>query len=113
MSLNAPLSIDRIDQPGGAVLLRLRGELDVQTAQQLRRRLLDHLDERTPLVVELRGLDFMDSSGLAALLELRSRARRADWRVRIQGACGRVRELLERTGTLEIIEQTDQPAAPA
>ena len=113
MLSNDPFSIDRVDQPGGAVLLRLRGELDVQGAPLLRQRLLDHLAERTPLVIELRALDFMDSSGLAVLLELRSRARRADWRVRIRGARGRVRELLERTGTLEIVEQGDQPAAPA
>jgi anti-anti-sigma factor len=113
MPSRAPFSIDSVDQPGGTVLLRLRGELDVQSSPLLRRRLLDHLAERTQLVVELRGLDFMDSSGLAALLELRSRARRADWPVRVQGARGRVRELLERTGTLEIVEQGDHPAAPA
>jgi anti-anti-sigma factor len=113
MPSNAPFSIDRVDQPGGPALLRLRGELDVHGAPILRARLLDLLAARKPLVLELRGLAFMDSSGLAALLELRSRARQADWSVRIQGAGGRVRELLERTGTLALVEEGDQPAAPA
>jgi anti-anti-sigma factor len=104
-------SIDRVDRPGGPLLLRLRGELDVHSAPTLRARLLDLLPERRPLVLDLRALDFMDSSGLAALLELRSRARQAGWEVEIRGARGRVRELLERTGTLSLVEEP--PAAPS
>jgi anti-anti-sigma factor len=114
MPSNAPFSIDRVNQPGGTVLLRLRGELDVHTAPTLRARLLYLLPEREPLVLELRALDFMDSSGLAALLELRSRAGQVGWDVRIRGARGRVRELLERTGTLSLVESEsgDRPAQP-
>jgi anti-sigma B factor antagonist len=111
MASNAPFSVDRLDQPGGPVLLRLRGELDVQGAPVLRALLLDLLPERPPLTVDLQALDFMDSSGLAVLLELRSRARSAGWGVSVRGARGRVRELLERTGTLTLVEaEPDLPA---
>jgi|SRR5690349_18717457 len=115
MASNASFFVDRLDQPGGPVLLRLRGELDVHGAPILRAQLLDLLPERTPLIVDLQALDFMDSSGLAVLLELRSRARSAGWGVSIRGARGRVRELLERTGTLTLVETEpeDLPAAPA
>jgi anti-sigma B factor antagonist len=104
MAPHPQFSIDRLDQPGGPVLLRLRGEFDVHAAPVFRAAVLELLTERPPLLVELRGLDFMDSSGLAALLELRSRARQADWDVSIRGAGGRVRELLERTGTLALVQ---------
>jgi anti-sigma B factor antagonist len=115
MASSAPFSVDRIDQPGGPVLLRLRGELDVHGAPVLRGQLLDLLPERPPLVVDLQALDFMDSSGLAVLLELRSRARQNGWNVSVRGARGRVRELLERTGTLTLVEAEpdDQRTAPA
>jgi anti-sigma B factor antagonist len=115
MASSAPFSVDRVDQPGGPVLLRLRGELDVQSAPVLRAQLLDLLPERLALVVDLQPLDFMDSSGLAVLLELRSRARSSGWSVTVRGARGRVRELLERTGTLQLVEAEpdDLPAAPA
>ena len=115
MAANAPFFVDRVDQPGGPVLLLLRGELDVYGAPVLRRRLLDLLPDRPPLVVDLQSLDFMDSSGLAVLLELRSRARSGAWSVHVRGARGRVRELLERTGTLALVEAEpdDLPAAPA
>jgi anti-anti-sigma factor len=104
MAANAQFSIDRLDQPGGPILLRLRGEMDVLAAPMFRAAVLEMLASRPPLLVELRGLDFMDSSGLAALLELRSRARQVGWDVTIRGAGGRVRELLERTGTLALVE---------
>ena len=97
------------------MLLRVRGELDVYGAPLLRSKLLDLLPERPPLVVDLQALDFMDSSGLAVLLELRSRARQSGWHVSVRGARGRVRELLERTGTLTLVEAEpdDQRTAPA
>ena len=114
MASNAPFFVDQVGQPGGPVLLRLRGELDVHSAPMLRTQLLDLLPERPPLVVDLQALDFMDSSGLAVLLELRSRARSAGWGVSVRGARGRVRELLERTGTLAlVVAEPDLPAAPA
>jgi anti-sigma B factor antagonist len=114
MASSNPFFVDRVDQPGGPVLLRVRGELDVYGAPLLRSKLLDLLPERPPLVVDLQALDFMDSSGLAVLLELRSRARQNGWTVSVRGARGRVRELLERTGTLTLVEaEPDLPAAPA
>jgi len=114
MASSAPFSVDRVDQPGGPVLLRLRGELDVHGAPLLRGKLLDLLPERPPLVLDLQALDFMDSSGLAVLLELRSRARSSGWHVSVRGTRGRVRELLQRTGTLTLVEaEPDLPAAPA
>jgi anti-sigma B factor antagonist len=115
MASSPPFFVDRVDQAGGPVLLMLRGELDVHGAPILRAQLLDLMPERPPLVVDLKSLDFMDSSGLAVMLELRSRARSAGWSVSIRGARGRVRELLERTGTLTLIETEpeDLPAAPA
>jgi anti-sigma B factor antagonist len=113
MASSAPFFVDRLDQPGGPVLLRLRGELDIHSAPVLRTQLLALLPERPPLVVDLQALDFMDSSGLAVLLELRSRARSAGWSVTVRGTRGRVRELLERTGTLTLVEADDLPTAPA
>jgi anti-sigma B factor antagonist len=109
MSTTPEFSIDRLVEPGGAVLLMPRGELDVLAAPVFRARVLDLLPERLPLIVDRHGLEFMDSSGLAALLELRSRARQAGWEVTVRGAHGRVRELLERTGTLALVEARPEP----
>jgi anti-anti-sigma factor len=60
------------DADGGTAVLRLAGELDVATADLLRERirdLLGHGTEVRRLVLDLAGLEFLDVTGLGALLE--------------------------------------------
>jgi anti-anti-sigma regulatory factor len=97
MSAVPPLSIDRLASPGGPTLLRLRGTLDYGSVAHLRACLAEY--PGTAIVIELRGLVLLDSSGLAELLRA---ARRG---VRVHGAEGRVLRMLERTRTLEIFAQ--------
>jgi anti-anti-sigma factor len=103
----APLQIDRVEAPDG-VLLYLRGELDLGTVGQLRSVLGAG---RRELVVDLSGLEFMDSTGLAVLLEAHARRNRdGGGGLRVRAAAGRVRALLERTGTLRVLDpQAGQP----
>ena len=93
------LRIVTVDLEGAERLLCVSGELDFSTAAPLRSRLRE-LDDR-PAVLDLSGLTFTDSTGLALLLE--ERARGAGLRVR--GANGQTRELLERTGLLDLLER--------
>ena len=66
----------------GIVRVVLHGELDLNSAYQLDRRLLDAEGGRPELIlVDLRDVDLLDSSGLARLLAAHRRARRGGWRV--------------------------------
>ncbi|XRQ13612.1 STAS domain-containing protein [Actinomadura welshii] len=54
---------------GGRTVVRLRGELDIASSEELRR----HLDEARRehgehLVLDLAGLEFMDSGGLSVIV---------------------------------------------
>jgi anti-sigma B factor antagonist len=89
-----PLLIDRVEAED-AVLLYLRGELDLGTVALLRAALAG-LPGRA-VIIDLGDLTFMDSTGLAALLE-QSRSEH----VQVRGAQGRVRVLFERTGVLDV-----------
>ena len=66
----------------GVVRVALRGELDIERAylfdEELRR-----VEDRRPrcLVLDLRELEFLDSSGLSRLLAARRRAQRAGRRL--------------------------------
>ena len=56
------------------MVLRLAGELDLATSDQLRERvrtLLGHGSVLDKLVLDLAGLEFLDVTGLGALLETR------------------------------------------
>jgi anti-sigma B factor antagonist len=98
------LQIDRVASLDGTVLLHLRGELDLGTADRLRHALGQLQAGVTSIVLELRGLDFMDSSGLAALIAARNDAVRAGRAFRVTGAAGSVRLLLDRTAAGPMLE---------
>jgi anti-sigma B factor antagonist len=87
------------DAPGlaGTAVLRVDGELDVATAPRLTAevdaRLADHPRE---LVLDLRGVGLMDSSGAGALLGVRRRCERLGARLVVVVVEGPVRRLLRR-----------------
>lgn len=61
---------------GDAVVVRLGGELDLSNAAVVRRGLLDAVDGAAGrVIVDLAGVEFMDSTALATLLEARARLR--------------------------------------
>src|SRR5437588_4940145 len=65
-----------VDAEKDQVRLRLLGELDLATAPLLADRLRELEADRPPtLVLDLRGLVFMDSSGLRELFAAQRRAR--------------------------------------
>jgi len=54
---------------GGVVLVVLAGELDLVSVGQLQSRIADvDLEESAHVVIDLAGLDFVDSTGINALL---------------------------------------------
>jgi anti-sigma B factor antagonist len=83
------------------LVLCLAGELDFATVGPVRARLRE-LDDG-PVVLDLSGLTFTDSTGLGLLLEERARARRRGTQWRIRGAGGQTLELLKRTGVLALL----------
>jgi anti-sigma B factor antagonist len=70
-------SVDVTAREGGQVVAVLRGELDVADAANVAARLAVIASREREVVVDLSGLEFMDSSGLAALVRARKNARDA------------------------------------
>jgi anti-sigma B factor antagonist len=56
------------------VVVTIRGELDLATAPELETALLERLDAGQEVVLDLRELQFMDSSGLRVLVTAHARA---------------------------------------
>lgn len=54
---------------GDYVLVRLSGEVDLSWSQQVRRAILDALGNTGKVGVELSKVSYIDSSGIAALVE--------------------------------------------
>jgi anti-anti-sigma factor len=70
-------TVDVVAREGGEVVAVLRGELDVAYAASVAARLVVIASRDCEVIVDLSGLEFMDSSGLAALVWARKYARHA------------------------------------
>lgn len=53
----------------GYDLLRVSGEVDLQYSPQLREKILATLKAGKPLLIDLAGVSYIDSSGIASLVE--------------------------------------------
>jgi len=106
-----PLSID-VDRSAGRPTFTLRGDLDMLTAPQLTSRFLLAIDRAAgDVVLDVRGLDFCDSSGLAALVRLAQHLEAGT--LTIARPRPIVRRLLEVSGMIDVFVVTDAgPADP-
>lgn len=101
-----------VSETGGARLLRLTGELDMAGVDQLERLLTpDQTPEGATFVIDMRGLSFIDSSGLRALIMADERVRDEGGRFIVVRGPDRVNEILEMTGVAQRIELVDEPPA--
>jgi anti-sigma B factor antagonist len=106
------LDVTTTDRPDG-VLIALAGELDLATAPKLEDE-MKRVEEDRPgvIVLDLRPLAFMDSSGLRALLAADRRAREAGRRLILVRGDERVQRVLKITRLDERLEIVDDlPAA--
>jgi anti-sigma B factor antagonist len=95
----------------GRVTISLRGELDISSAPTLEDA-LTKLEGEAPglIVVDLRGLEFMDSTGLRTLVSADQRARDAGRRLAIVRGPEAVDRVFNVTRLDERLELVDDPA---
>jgi anti-sigma B factor antagonist len=101
-----------VDERDGRVYVTLRGELDIATAPELERFVNERLDAGDEVVVDLRGLDFMDSSGIRVLVAGHTRAGRSGTRLVVVRAAGgsAVAKIIEVSGLDGELHLVDDPA---
>ena len=82
---------------GDAVLAAVQGEIDLHNSPDLRSVLLEIIRERSPkrLILNFAKVPYMDSSGLAVLVESMQKLRKIGGRLFLCGLQERVRGILE------------------
>ena len=96
---------------GSPLVVEIRGEIDVQSAPELRDELLRVIRRFGPeLALDLAGVTFMDCAGLNVLLATRRRAQLEEGSVRVIRASPRVLRMisllgLERTFALGVMHR--------
>jgi anti-anti-sigma factor len=95
---------------GGATRLTLRGELDLATAARLEQALAQSGDD---VLLDLRGLTFMDSTGLALILRYHQRAKDGRFDLVVVRGPEPVDRVFRMTQADAMLEMLDVPPAAA
>ncbi len=110
-----PLSALRIDvesERDRKVIVRCQGQLVRETASELNRAVKPLLGKSSHVVLDLRGVRKIDSSGLGAVIALEGTASEMGLcRIELCGASSPVQELLRRTNTLSAFNWVEEEAA--
>ena len=90
-----------------AVVIAPTGELDLATAGELERKLAEPIDAGVArIMIDLRGVEFLDCAGLHALLTAHAQAQRDNWELRIIPGPRAVQRIFEVTGTIDLLPFT-------
>jgi anti-sigma B factor antagonist len=97
--VSQPLSLDIITVGSDCALIRVGGEIDVYTAPQLREAVLDLIGRGVSHVIaDLRAVDFLDSTGLGAIVGGHKRLRTNDGSLVLASSPDRIVRLFRITG---------------
>jgi anti-sigma B factor antagonist len=101
-------SADRTVTDDGTVVVALEGSLDVATAPELRELLVHLIDEgRYRLVLEMSGVDFVDSIGLGVFVGVVHRLRPYDGSLVVAAPSAQTRKVFEITQLVRVVPLHD------
>jgi anti-sigma B factor antagonist len=97
---------------GDAVVVQVGGEVDVFTAPQLREALVAAVDGSSRnVVVDLQGVDFLDSTGLGVLVAGLKRVRQHGGELSLVCTREHILKILDITGLVKVLKVYDSVEA--
>src|SRR5215213_8723161 len=98
-------------EEGGELHVSLDGELDISNVERFEQELMGLEQPRPQLIVlDLRGVRFIDSTGLSLLLNADARARRQDRHVTIISGSGAAKRIMRTVALDQILDvKTELP----
>ena len=98
----------KISQHDGATVLAPTGELDLASSPELEAE-LERVKESELIIVDLRQLEFIDSTGLSVLVKANQRAQQAGRRFALVNGGWQIQRLLSLTGIADRLPLVDTP----
>jgi anti-sigma B factor antagonist len=63
------MSVSNIKEEQGKIVIALAGDIDLENAGEVRKALLNSLKQKKDLLIDLSAVSYIDSSGIASLVE--------------------------------------------
>jgi anti-sigma B factor antagonist len=109
--MQAPFDID-VDERKGFALVRLAGEFDLAAAEAVETALLPVEDRFPSVILDLRGVTFLDSTGIRVIVSADARSRKAGRELKIVRGPEEVQNLLYLAGLDKILPLIDADELP-
>ncbi len=114
MDMSIPSFGLKVVQTNGTTRIAPSGELDIASAPEFEQAIADATAEPgAELVLDLRELTFMDSTGLRALAQTNARAGEAGFALTIVRGPRQIARVLEISGLADLLPLVDAPPAEA
>lgn len=91
----------------GAAVIEIEGNIDIQHSPEVRKVILENLEKSKPVIVNLSKVHYIDSSGIASLVEGLRKAKDVKGRFILVGPTKAARELFELTRLITVFEIYD------
>jgi anti-anti-sigma factor len=102
----------RLERRDAGVVVIASGEIDLWSAPEVKAALAEEGSRDSPVVLDLRQVTFMDSSGLGLIVESNQRARKHGFRFAVAvGGATDVHRILEMSGLNKVLAFVDDPDA--
>ena len=100
-----PLHLQSITAGADCAVVRIAGEIDAYSAPQLREQVIKLLADGTRhIIVDLRDVEFLDSTGLGALVGSLKRLREQDGSLALVATTGKILTVFRVTGLIRVFE---------
>ena len=102
-------------QSGNAVIVDVVGDIDLQNSPRLRKTLLETLQQSPRVIVNMQQVRYIDSSGIASLVEGLKESQNLKKRFILYGLGKPAREVMKLTRLINVFEvhETEQQALEA
>ncbi|MFH1395063.1 MAG: STAS domain-containing protein [Candidatus Omnitrophota bacterium] len=99
----------RMEEKSGISILRMAGDIDINTAPALKDSLEAVIkNEKIYILIDLKGVDYIDSSGLATLVEILKNLNRHGGKLKLTNLSVKVKGLFEITKLTQLFDILDK-----
>lgn len=89
------MSVSSVKEEQGKIVIALEGDIDLENAGEVRKALLANLKQKKDLLIDLSAVTYIDSSGIASLVEGLQVARKQKNELSLVSVSIRARRVLE------------------